>query len=281
MSSTPNIRDLIPVETDSINGEAVQTVNARDLHAFLEVDSLFKDWIARRIQDYDFQEGKDFCSFLSESSGGRPPKEYALTLDMAKELSMVERNAKGKEARQYFIECERLAKQAAITQTKPAPHSTGEMFLLAAQAIVAVEKRLDATEQGIQRIESQVEGLAESRIWDHCPQNCEPITKIRVRMNERYGLPQWVVDTVVWRLPLSPKPHGMVRNQREEAKGSQYEVYAVADITRVFAQFVSECVQETPMRASHRHIDKAFQLLPSGKQPKPLKAHAVTELESA
>src|SRR5208337_3848389 len=65
------------------------TVNARDLHAFLEVGSAFKDWIARRIQDYDFQDGKDFCSFLSESQGGRPAKEYALLLEMAKEMAIV------------------------------------------------------------------------------------------------------------------------------------------------------------------------------------------------
>ncbi len=50
----------------------------------------------------------DFCSFLSESSGGRPAKEYALTIDMAKELAMVERNEAGKRVRQYFIACERV-----------------------------------------------------------------------------------------------------------------------------------------------------------------------------
>lgn len=77
-------------------GTPVQTVNARDLHAFLQVGSAFKDWIARRIDEYGFQEGKDFCSFLSESSGGRPAKEYAIGIDMAKELAMVERNDQGK-----------------------------------------------------------------------------------------------------------------------------------------------------------------------------------------
>lgn len=75
-----------------IGDDLVQTVNARDLHAFLQVGTAFKDWIVRRMEEYGFQEGKDFCSFLSESSGGRPSKEYAVTIDMAKELSMVERN---------------------------------------------------------------------------------------------------------------------------------------------------------------------------------------------
>lgn len=169
---------------------------------------------------------------------------------------------------------------AAVSGRINAPLTPGEMLMASAQAMIAMERRQAANEQDIQRIESKVEVLAESRVWDHCPQNCETISKIRVRMNERYGLPQWVIDTIMWRLPLSPKPHGMVRNQREEAKGSQYEVYAVADITRIFAQFVSECEQESPMRASHRDIDRSFQLVPSGKKPKKLKAHAVAESEA-
>lgn len=154
-----------------------------------------------------------------------------------------------------------------------APRSPGEILMLQAQAFYQLEQAQAKIAADMQRLETQVEDLAESRVWDRCPQNCEPISKIRARMNDRYGLPQWVVDTVVWKLPLSPKPHGMVRNQREEARGSQYEVYAVADITRVFAQFVDECVQETAMRASHRHIDRAFQLLRDGKKPRALKAH--------
>ncbi|WP_455481274.1 antA/AntB antirepressor family protein [Bartonella sp. B12(2025)] len=107
---------LIKITEQIIDQETVQTVNARELHAFLEVKTNFKDWIIRRIQDYKFKEEYDFCSFLSESSGGRPSKDYHLTLDMAKELAMVERNERGKQARQYFIECERRAKQISAPQ---------------------------------------------------------------------------------------------------------------------------------------------------------------------
>jgi len=103
---------LITIESTEIGGQVIEAVNARELHSFLEVKAHFKDWISRRIAEYDFQDGQDFCSFLSKSpNGGRPSKEYHLSLDMAKELSMVERNEKGKQARQYFIECERKAKQ--------------------------------------------------------------------------------------------------------------------------------------------------------------------------
>lgn len=122
---------LIPIQARQIDGEAIQTVNARDLHEFLEVGSAFKDWIARRISDYGFEDGKDFCSFLSESSGGRPAKEYALSLSMAKELAMVERNDKGRQARQYFIECER---RANATPIDPASLTRMDLIKLAMEA---------------------------------------------------------------------------------------------------------------------------------------------------
>ena len=153
------------------------------------------------------------------------------------------------------------------------PQSKTEILLASLQSIIEVEAQQKALQQDVARIESRVEDLAESRVWDHCPQNCEPITKIEKRMGERYALPPWVIDMVVRQLPLSPKPYGMVRNHREEAKGSQYAVYAVADITRIFAHFVGECVQETPTRWSHKYIDRSFQMLHGGRRPKQLKAH--------
>ena len=57
--------------------------------------------------DYGFKEGLDFCSFLSESTGGRPATDHQLTIDMAKELCMIQRTEKGKQARQYFIQLEK------------------------------------------------------------------------------------------------------------------------------------------------------------------------------
>jgi anti-repressor protein len=106
------MNDLIQVEDRRIGDDTLQTVNARELHAFLEVGKHFGSWIQDRIQQFNFSQGVDFEVFpgIGKNSEGRPAKEYALTLDMAKELSMVERNDKGKQARQYFIECERRAK---------------------------------------------------------------------------------------------------------------------------------------------------------------------------
>ncbi|GAA4666603.1 antA/AntB antirepressor family protein [Bartonella pachyuromydis] len=110
---------LIAIQHNTIKNETVQTVNARDLHAFLEVKARFNDWIVTRIKECNFRENQDFISFtknLVKPQGGRPSIEYYLTLDMAKHLSMIERNDKGHEAREYFIECERRAKQAVTSQ---------------------------------------------------------------------------------------------------------------------------------------------------------------------
>ena len=94
------------------DGERV--VSARELYAFLEVRTNFTDW-CKRMFEYGFEEKKDFISILGESTGARPSLDYALTLDTAKEISMLQRSEKGKQARQYFIACEKQLLAAAPT----------------------------------------------------------------------------------------------------------------------------------------------------------------------
>jgi len=86
-------------------------VDARELYDFLEIKHLFRNWISNAIRDYGFKKGEDFSYFFNESTGGRPSKEYALTIGMAKELSMVAKTLKGKKARKYFIKCEGILKK--------------------------------------------------------------------------------------------------------------------------------------------------------------------------
>ena len=104
--------NLIEVFTGKINSQKTNLVDARTLHAFLQVTSRFNDWINNRVKEYQFIENTDFIlitkNLVTKIHGGdRRSKDYHLTLDMAKELSMVERTEKGREARRYFIECER------------------------------------------------------------------------------------------------------------------------------------------------------------------------------
>lgn len=81
------------------------TVLGRDLHEALEVQTAYKDWFPRMCE-YGFEEGKDFSSILSKSTGGRPQQNHQLTISMAKELCMLQRTQRGKECREYFIKVE-------------------------------------------------------------------------------------------------------------------------------------------------------------------------------
>lgn len=102
------MKELIKIS----EGNGKRAVSARELHLFLESKQDFSNWINNRIIKYGFIQNQDFeifNKFIENPSGGRPRIEYALSMDMAKELAMVEGNEKGKEARRYFIECERLA----------------------------------------------------------------------------------------------------------------------------------------------------------------------------
>lgn len=105
------------IKTTEHNGNSA--VSARDLHNFLGSKQQFSDWIKNRIKDYGFIENQDFVC-LSENyetqrkdgqRGISIRKEYILSMDMAKELSMIERSDKGKQARLYFIECEKLLRE--------------------------------------------------------------------------------------------------------------------------------------------------------------------------
>lgn len=122
------MNQLIPITQTSINDELVQTVNARELHEFLEVGRMFAHWIRERIEKYEFQQDVDFIQLAKIGN----TVEYHITLDMAKELAMVERNQKGKEARKYFIECERKA----LTQALQPPQN----YIEALQALLVSEQ---------------------------------------------------------------------------------------------------------------------------------------------
>lgn len=95
------MNELIKINYESDN----PTVSGRELHEKLGIETRYNDWLSRMIE-YGFEEGKDFYSFLSKSTGGRPSADHALTIDMAKELCMLQRNEKGKMFRQYFIAVE-------------------------------------------------------------------------------------------------------------------------------------------------------------------------------
>lgn len=100
------MNELIKITT-SENGEPA--ISGRDLHEFLEVNERYTQWFDRMVE-YGFVENIDFMSFseISEKpQGGRPRQDHAIRLDMAKELCMIQRTERGKQARQYFIQVEK------------------------------------------------------------------------------------------------------------------------------------------------------------------------------
>lgn len=95
------MNEIIRIDYENEN----PTVSGRELHAVLGVATQYKDWFPRMCE-YGFIEGRDFSSILSESTGGRPSTDHALSVPMAKELCMLQRNDQGKKIRQYFISVE-------------------------------------------------------------------------------------------------------------------------------------------------------------------------------
>ena len=100
------MKEIIKIDSDN-------KVSGRELHEFLEVGTAYKDWFPRMCE-YGFVEGSDFCSKMSESTGGRPSVDHIMTIDMAKEICMIQRTERGKQARQYFLECEKRLKEVSI-----------------------------------------------------------------------------------------------------------------------------------------------------------------------
>lgn len=143
--------ELIPVYK---NEEGQKLVNARELHEWLGVGKDFTSWIKDRINQYGFIENVDYTSFteIGEREVGATRRSvYVITLDMAKELSMVERTLKGKEARQYFIKCEEKLKEVSSKQLSPM-----EQLRLQYQALEMQEKKIEGVAKKVDDLEANM-----------------------------------------------------------------------------------------------------------------------------
>lgn len=143
--------ELIPVHTNPDGGKAVM---GRDLHEFLEVRRDYTNWF-KQMTEYGFSAGQDFTPILAKNNGrGRPQQDHAISLDMAKEISMIQRTERGKQARQYFIECERRMKQ-------PQPELTPEQLM--AKALPCSKPYLNIRLQSIIVVVSFYKDLNQAR----------------------------------------------------------------------------------------------------------------------
>lgn len=113
----------LPISSGTIGNLTQLTVDARALHKALEAKRDFATWIKARISKYGFVEGEDYekSSMITDSPirGSQPAIEYRLSVNMGKELAMVENNERGKLVRRYFIECERRLMETPAPSLPP------------------------------------------------------------------------------------------------------------------------------------------------------------------
>jgi len=110
------MEELIKIEKGS-NGQEV--ASARELHRFLESKAHFGKWLETQIERAMLIENEDFARVTILLPSGQSGNDAALTLSACKEISMLNGGQKGKEARMYFIECEKIAKSHKLPQTLP------------------------------------------------------------------------------------------------------------------------------------------------------------------
>ena len=100
---------LFKIDTDK---NMNRVISGRDLHSFLEIKARYNDWFPRMCA-YGFEENRDYTLVTQKRSTNNPKNPWTeitnhmMTLDMAKEIAMIQRNEKGKQAREYFIQAEK------------------------------------------------------------------------------------------------------------------------------------------------------------------------------
>ena len=135
-----------------IEREGRQLVSGRELHEFLEIKTKYKDWFPRMVE-YGFEEEIDFIRVAQKRATNNLKNpvttviDHGISIDMAKEISMIQRTEKGKAARQYFINCEKKLKEVK----KLSPMELMELQFKALkeqeEKIVEVENKLDKLEE--------------------------------------------------------------------------------------------------------------------------------------
>ena len=148
-----------------------------------------------------------------------------------------------------------------LVQQRNQPMTQAEFTAANANHLVAVERQQREQQVALERIERRVEDLSLTTVWDHCPQNCQSLTRIKETMLARHGLSGAVVDYVLKAWPNQPNPAGMVRNGHEDALGSQYLVWSKSHVTAAFHRFVSESTMVTATQAAHPYFEGRFRLV--------------------
>ena len=137
-----------------IEREGRQLVSGRELHEFLEIRTKYKDWFRRKVE-YGFEEEIDFMKVAQKRATNNLKNpvttviDHAISIDMAKEISMIQRTEKGKAARQYFINCEKKLKE--VKKLSPM-----ELMELQFKALKEQEEKIAQVENKVDKLEEDM-----------------------------------------------------------------------------------------------------------------------------
>lgn len=143
------------------NEEGKRLVSARELHEFLEIETRFSIWF-NRMKEYGFSENNDFVAIEQKRTTAQGNEttsiDYAISIDMSKEISMIQRTEKGKQARQYFIDCEKTVQALNTSQLSPELQMFSQMF----KAIANNELEQKKIKEDIETTKGELQGIREA-----------------------------------------------------------------------------------------------------------------------
>ncbi len=173
------MNELIVVKQNVIGTEEVNSIDARELYNFLELRENFNEWIKRYLSndsEYKFVINSDFCRSSCVASNGRKMETYILSIDMAKELCMLSKTEKGKQARQYFIECERRLRA-------PVAMTLEEQLVKSAQALLALRQDMNQIAISQRTLEEKVDAFTAGMEYYSIVAFCN-INRLKVDLKE-------------------------------------------------------------------------------------------------
>ncbi|CAH0649155.1 MULTISPECIES: phage antirepressor [Pseudomonas] len=223
--------------------------------AFGEGAVRHNDFVARCKDELD---GEHYETFVVQNLNNTQSEGLRLTADQCKLVAM--RESKGVRRRV-------LARLNELEGQQARPMTQAELIAASANQLVAIERQQAAHQVALERVEDRTTKLEQVRYLDSVPSGFETITTIRDRINNRHGLPAWVVNAVMREVSGAPLPFAMVRSRHSDEGGQPFAIWPKPAITRRFDQFVEQCAYVTSERATHPEIPQGrFKVNPRAPQ---------------
>ncbi|WP_172455951.1 MULTISPECIES: phage antirepressor [unclassified Pseudomonas] len=202
------------------------------------------DQLIAKIED-ELEGELGVCRKIAHPQSGALMDCYDLTRDQCLLVGMRESKSVRRRVTEKLKEMEGSA---------PRPMTQAELIAASANHLVAIERKQAEQQQALAQVEDRTSRLEQVRYLDSVPSGFETITTIRERINNRHGLPAWVVNAVMREVSGAPLPFAMVRSRHSEEGGQPFAIWPKPAITRRFDQFVEQCAYVTSERATHPEI---------------------------